>query len=253
MQRGYTLSEMANLQRHYNTSMDDSSSLFKRTTLLATKSALQKLDIVDRGLDMCGSRPQFTLNPTLERRIITVVSQLQDILASAMSLVQGRDSCYTLDPDKALVSTLKGSSSLYELNLSWAILQECIKRGQVKFEKYNAEYQGLNPLSPVSTDPELYEAVDTKGTPSGMFNSYFSSIPRHFKFLLPEIQTMIKEGKDLKAILGSPEPLKFAFPLQHPETQPLQVTYDEDWHKITSIPKDPPSHISSSSFMDPTS
>jgi hypothetical protein len=55
MKRGYALSEMADLRRRYNTSTDDSSSLFERATLLVTKPILQKADVMDRGIDMLQS------------------------------------------------------------------------------------------------------------------------------------------------------------------------------------------------------
>jgi hypothetical protein len=181
----------------------------------------------------------------LEKRITTVISQLQILLRDAVSLVQGRDSCYIIDPDGILVTTLKGSSSLYELNLSWAVLRERIQRGQAKFEKYDSEYQGLNPLLSVSTDSEIYESLKAKEELgiSETLSAFLLDIPSHFRSLPHPIQDAIKDGQDLRTILGTPEHLKSAFLPRHPETHPLQVMYNEEGRKITSIPRDPPPHL----------
>lgn len=135
-------------------------------TLLAGKTQLVAGDIVDQGIDSLDlAKPRFFVNQELERRISSTASDMQNLLGQASDLIEDRDSYFVIDPGSVLLPALRGCSSISELANIWNILQGRLKRVQGFFDKYDAKYQGEDPVSPSSTNPGVYQNMNDNPLP----------------------------------------------------------------------------------------
>ncbi|KAF7970354.1 hypothetical protein HWV62_24330 [Athelia sp. TMB] len=162
----YTLSVIADIQRAYHQDTDDDYSLFKRASMVASKCSLSREEIVDFGVDKDDpQRPRFTLRKDLMGKLESVTELMQGLMtASFEQLENDNGKSYTVDPKGLMLRTLKGTSSLFELQSAYDSLVNRIGRAQEVFVRYVEVYRGVKTLaSPSATDPVVYEALEEEG------------------------------------------------------------------------------------------
>ncbi|KAJ6530386.1 hypothetical protein DFH09DRAFT_873625, partial [Mycena vulgaris] len=162
MARGYSLSEMSDLQIIYLRESPDDVSTFNRVTWISNKKTLEPRDVMDRGKTSMHPMPRFGLDPSLALRVEKTIEELQAVLRKAAWLVPDKASdAFQVDPHGALMPILRGASSLDELHIAWLALSKRMDLGQKYLDKYDGLYRAATaserPASPVSTDADLYE------------------------------------------------------------------------------------------------
>jgi hypothetical protein len=147
MERGYSMSEMSDLQREYLRPTEQDLSIFRRVTAIKGKKYLEPRDILDRGVSTKPSDyiPRFCLDTGLFLELERTIHEMQDILRQASELVPGRDT-YFIDPCDSLLPVLKGSGNLDELHIAWTAMNERFDLAQHFLDKYDAEYQASEML-----------------------------------------------------------------------------------------------------------
>ncbi|KAJ6517105.1 hypothetical protein DFH09DRAFT_863932, partial [Mycena vulgaris] len=162
MARGYSLSEMSDLQIIYLKESLDDTSTFNRVTWISNKKTLEPRDVMDRGKASLQPMPRFGLEPSLAQRVEKTIGELQAVLKKAAWLVPDKTNMvFQVDPHGALMPILRGASSLDELHIAWLALSKRMNLGQKYLDKYDGLYRASTaserPTSPVSTDAGLYD------------------------------------------------------------------------------------------------
>ncbi|KAF8204277.1 hypothetical protein K438DRAFT_553663 [Mycena galopus ATCC 62051] len=146
MERGFALSPMADLVRAYNSSSDSKVSLFRRVTMLASKASFDVSDILDRGISLDSSEQvlgiaQFSLEAGFLFRTERTLRDMQETLSQAASMVEGRNSCFCIDPHRILVTVFRNANSLGELQASWSALAECLNLANKNFRSIKLNFK----------------------------------------------------------------------------------------------------------------
>ncbi|KAJ7668826.1 hypothetical protein B0H14DRAFT_1039992 [Mycena olivaceomarginata] len=131
---------MADLVLAYNHATDAGWSLFSKTRRIISKKSLSSSDITDHSNDL--SPPHsgiFRLEPHLFCSTESTVREMQELLTSVFSFVQGRPFCFVVDPHGVLLQMLRSAGSIYELQVAWKGLRERMEIAQHRFVEYQAD------------------------------------------------------------------------------------------------------------------
>ncbi|KAJ6463791.1 hypothetical protein C8R47DRAFT_1224948 [Mycena vitilis] len=227
MENGFAMSPMATLKMEYSAETDDAS-LFIRATSIASKTALDVEEVIDRGIPvgMDPPLPRFALEPQFRARTIRTITDMQALLQRAADLIMGRTSCFAVDPHGYLKALLGGARDMNSLVMAWTALSKRMTLAQQNFDKYVAEYGAATDhellLSPVLTDPEIYRAFPTEGSPATAVNFLFDNVP-HMRTLLPDGHNSATDW--LPKFTPVPGYLTRAFPARSPEEHPSTIYY----------------------------
>ncbi|KAF8146432.1 hypothetical protein K438DRAFT_1781049 [Mycena galopus ATCC 62051] len=258
MERGFALSPMADLLRDYTSSSDSELSLFRRVTTLASKASFDVSEIFDRGTSVESSRQdpglaRFCLETGFLIRTERTMREMQETLSQAASLVEGRKSCFCIDPHRILVTVLRNANSLNKLQVSWSALTERLNLAHRNFEKYQREFQALPEdepiLSPVSTQPELYSVFPREATPASNVDYLYAEIPHHRKQRPKGYAPHTDMVHDHIEVPGY---LQRAFPDCLPEIRPSTVYYSMEGERRENTLPANSSYRSADEFVTPS-
>ena len=165
-EEGYASSPMARLMREYQQERDDDLSTQQHTTNLHVKKTLAARDIIY--LDSADTN--ISLVDDLMTEVTQVIGELQTFLERTSGLIPERQTYFKVDPRSTFTNILSGATDLPQLHAVWSGLNKRIGLAQENLGKYEAQYhqpiENLNfviPTSPISTDPEIYEAMSDLG------------------------------------------------------------------------------------------
>ncbi|KAJ7716075.1 hypothetical protein B0H16DRAFT_1741525 [Mycena metata] len=151
------MSDMADLRREFLADQEMDTSIAVRTNLLASKKTLDPEELPIRA--GIGLLPEDRTN-----------SQ--------------RD----IDPFKSLSKVLRNANDLNELHVTWLALSTRVGLAQRNLDKYESEYAASRDedilLSPLSTNPEVYEVFPRNWTDISDINYLFNHVP-HLRELHP--------------------------------------------------------------------
>ncbi|KAJ7827585.1 hypothetical protein B0H13DRAFT_2373717 [Mycena leptocephala] len=236
MQRGYALSEMADLQREFLRETESSGSVFSRVKVIVSKKSLDARDIHDRGIDRTDPKPRFALETGFAIRVQSTITDMQDILRRAALMVPGRSSWFVIDPQDALLPILNGAHDLDEINAAWLALHRRMQLAQSFLEKYEQNFQvseeNMRATSPVSTNPEVYNRWPATKPSSVQLMYLFDNVRHHHAQLLKGYD---RDTDDLLHHLRAPEHLRRAFPERGPEDYPSTVYYSSSGERMERI------------------
>ncbi|KAJ7603388.1 hypothetical protein DFH06DRAFT_1350249 [Mycena polygramma] len=174
------LKSMTDLLTLYGANPDSSMSTEDSVQYIILKEHLTAADIWDWGIPALGNRPRFKIGQILDGDVCRAVGELQTILEKAAALVEGRTSCFQIDPRDSCISVLRGAAVVPQLEGAWKILTKRLKMGEQALLKYAAEVRGEQvPASPASTAPELHNALGLIASPGSRLRQMFSSFPHH--------------------------------------------------------------------------
>ncbi|KAJ7602603.1 hypothetical protein DFH06DRAFT_1152706 [Mycena polygramma] len=209
MERGFAMSEMADIRREYLAEPEDEPSLMMSNG--------------DRQQESAG-RPR-SHGPRTERTIV----DMQSMLRRASALVEGRETCFVIDPHRVMMTLLRGARDLNELHVAWLGLSRRMELAQKNLDKYESEFRATKEgdalLSPVSTAPEIYAVFPRDKGPASDVNYVFDHVP-HMHTLLPKDYD--KETGWLPHHLSAPNYLEQAFPDRAPELKPSTVYFSAE-------------------------
>jgi len=154
------------LMREYQQERDDDSSTQQRAMNLHVKKTLAARDIIY--LDSADAN--ISLVDDLMTEVTQVIGELQTFLERTSGLIPERQTYFKVDPQSTFMNILSGATDLPQLHAAWSRLNKHIGLAQENLGKYEAQYhqpiENLNfviPTSPISTDPEIYEAMSDLG------------------------------------------------------------------------------------------
>ncbi|KAJ7363855.1 hypothetical protein DFH08DRAFT_1072749 [Mycena albidolilacea] len=121
-------------------------SVSQRTAAIIRKKTLEDEDIMDHGNDLDASHiGQFALEPELFVRIDKTVIDMQSMLTHASSIA-GRKCSFLIDPDRVMMSTLRGTARLLALHIMWDGLIERMHVVQDILEMYRLGEDSTDPV-----------------------------------------------------------------------------------------------------------
>ncbi|KAJ7880241.1 hypothetical protein B0H14DRAFT_2566309 [Mycena olivaceomarginata] len=125
-----------------------------------------------------------------------------------------------------LLTVLFGANDLDEMNVTWLGLSRRLELAHQFLGKYevhiNLEEEAARPVSPASTNPEIYSQFPTDTTARNRVSYLFDHVPHHQQHLL---RSYAKSSGDLPAELPASSMLKVSFPARNPERNPSTVYY----------------------------
>ncbi|KAJ6465892.1 hypothetical protein C8R47DRAFT_1224212 [Mycena vitilis] len=231
MDKGYAMSKMADIRREYLREPVDEPSLMMRVTAIVGKRALDVHEVMDRGVSSAPDTPlgRFALETGFNLRTERTIVDMQSLLRRASALVEGRQSCFVIDPHRTMMTLLRGARELSELHVAWVGLSRRMELSQKYLDKYESEFRGPKEedvlLSPVSTAPEIYAVFPRDKGPASDVNYMFDHVP-HLQTLLPKDYD--KETGWLPHHLTAPNYLEQAFPDRSPELKPSTVYFSAE-------------------------
>ncbi|KAJ7200467.1 hypothetical protein C8J57DRAFT_1544449 [Mycena rebaudengoi] len=255
MDKGYDLSPMAGLRLDYERDSESESSLYTRAQLLTSKKSLGVTDILDRGVNKLNAGiPRFCLEIGLGMRVDTTIRDLQHLMLRLASLVDGRKNHFIVDPHYNLMSILRGTSSLEELNIAWTALNTRVGLALKYFEKYDSEYKAEFAhdvlLSPVSMNAEIYSHIPTLQTNMDRLTYLYKEVSHHGDDLPSAFHEA--EFPWLPNWLPTPGTLQDAFPDRVPELRPSMIYYHaETGERMERAPPSRSSWGAGSDFQAP--
>ncbi|KAJ7694245.1 hypothetical protein B0H17DRAFT_1199488 [Mycena rosella] len=108
---------------------------------------------------------------------------MQSLLKRASELMEGRSTCFVVDPHGTMIRVLSGAASLSEMTIAWTGLRLCIELSQRAFKKYEREYMATTSaellLSPVSTAPDIYNVFPRDCSAMSNLMYLFDHVPHH--------------------------------------------------------------------------
>ncbi|KAF8215858.1 hypothetical protein K438DRAFT_1954546 [Mycena galopus ATCC 62051] len=223
---------MDELVLEYNEHRDAELSLYHRATSIASKKSLDISDIWDQGVSI-RAQPlplaRFGLDPGLFLKTEHTLLQMQKLLERAATLVLEWKSCFLVDPHRVLMTNLRSTSSLSEMQAAWAALSERMDLAKRNFEKYQSKYNAESStevlLSPVSTLSGIYSIFPQNAKPALDLDYLYSHVP-HLKKHWPKGYSphtnMVGDKMDV------PSHLARAFPERVAEARPSTVFYSMD-------------------------
>ena len=217
MERGFEHSPMAKLIREF-TSVDDDSQRIPTATNVTFFLSLTELSpemVVDRGVNRDKGLPRYLLETSNLQLTEIVVTELQIFIQQASGLIAERKSFFIVDPGDTMMSILRGTSSLAQLNAAWSALRSRVELGMKAWKKYGVEYQHSPEerpvLSPLSTLPELYTPLSDIEGDEQRLRYLFTHIPHHKEQLSSEGYSALQKTRSWVHILPLPDSLKDAF------------------------------------------
>ena len=208
---------MAKLIREF-TSVDDDSQRIPTATNVAFFLSLTELSpemVVDRGVNRDKGLPRYLLETSNLQLTEIVVTELQIFIQQASGLIAERKSFFIVDPGDTMMSILRGTSSLAQLNAAWSALRSRVELGMKAWKKYGVEYQHSPEerpvLSPLSTLPELYTPLSDIEGDEQRLRYLFTHIPHHKEQLSSEGYSALQKTRSWVHILPLPDSLKEAF------------------------------------------
>ncbi|KAJ7263774.1 hypothetical protein C8J57DRAFT_1512578 [Mycena rebaudengoi] len=234
MDKGYNDSPMAGLRMEYLTDLEQEYSLGVRVNTLIEKTALDPRDIIDRGLTLDKvSLPRLGLETGFAMRLDSILKELQTMLRRSALLVPGRTSHFVVDPEQVLFNVLQGANTLSELATAWSGLRRRLELGVSYLRKYDMEYQAEfdyeMPLSPASTNQDLYDVLKDNLTNHQKLDYLFDVVP-HYGEIMPD--TYKEESKTRTVPFGGwlplPDVLVNVFPDRQAEASPAVIYYSLD-------------------------
>lgn len=130
--------------------------------MLSLHMVLEDKDIEDRGEERIAGVSRFALEGSMMRWVDRVVYELQYFLQRSSAMVSRRDKYFRVDPEDAIIPTLKGCGDRSQLIVIWEILRKRLELGQEFFRKYVKEFrkpEAIEDFSPASTTRELVEEL----------------------------------------------------------------------------------------------
>ena len=124
MERGFEHSPMAKLIREF-TSVDDKSQCIPTATNITFFLSIPELSqemVVDRGPNHDKGLPHYVLEASNLQLMEIVVMELQIFIQQALGLIVEQRSHFIIDPGDTMMSILRGTSSLAQLNAAWSAL-----------------------------------------------------------------------------------------------------------------------------------
>ncbi|KAJ7746693.1 hypothetical protein B0H16DRAFT_1726414 [Mycena metata] len=231
MERGYAMSEMVDLHREFHEDQEMDTSVAVRTNLLASKNTLDREDIIDRGVALLNARTgkRFALESGFFLRTERTINEMQYLLERAADLVDGRTNRFQIDPFKSLSKVLRNANDLNELHVAWLALSTRMGLALRNLDKYESEYAAIKEsdvlLSPLSTNPEVYEVFPRNRSDISDVNYLYNHVP-HLQELCPTMYDSKVEWLPDK--LQAPAYLARAFPHRSPEERPAVVSYTQE-------------------------
>ncbi|KAJ7834731.1 hypothetical protein B0H14DRAFT_2590751 [Mycena olivaceomarginata] len=184
--REQAVTAMAELKTSYMNDSEFSQSLYLRLNNFACKKSLDARDLFDRGIPTSQPNPPrmcFGLEPRFAYRLENTIADIQQLLKRAASLIPGKSSWFLIDPQNVLLTVLFGANDLDEMNVAWLGLSRRLELAHQFLGKYeahvNAEDEQARPVSPASTNPEIYSQFPTEGTARSRITYLFDHVPHH--------------------------------------------------------------------------
>ncbi|KAJ6478852.1 hypothetical protein C8R47DRAFT_1219398 [Mycena vitilis] len=164
---------------------DDEPALAQRLMLLKGKMTLEERDIVDEGEERDPRVYRYRVDTELLRTFAQASYDLQWYLMEAARECPSRTKYFKVDPGRALIPSLEGSSDPQQLRVAWDLLRARFELGLKFFDKYIREASGgrIDPGSPTSTRSSViqgYEALDTREQQLRHLITYY---PHHKDYL----------------------------------------------------------------------
>ena len=180
-ENGYANSPMASLMSEYQKERDDDPSTQQCTANLYTKKTLAARDIIY--LDKPGNN--IALVDDIITELTQVIGELQTFLERTSGLIPERRTFFKVDPRGTFMTILSGTTDLPQLHAAWFGLNKRLGLAQENLNKYEAQYRQpieasdfIVPTSPISTDPEIYEAMsDLGGEIDSRLRYLYQSVP----------------------------------------------------------------------------
>ncbi|KAJ7884114.1 hypothetical protein B0H14DRAFT_3432529 [Mycena olivaceomarginata] len=227
--RDQAVAAMAELRTGYMNDSEFAQSLYLRLNNFACKKSLEARDLFDRGIPINQTDPprmRFGLEPRFGYRLENTIQDMQRLLRKAATLIPGKTSWFLIDPQNVLLTVLFGANDLDEMNVAWLGLSRRLELAHQFLGKYeahvNLEEEAARPVSPASTNPEIYSQFPTDSTARNRVTYLFDHVPHHQQ-QLP--RSYAKSSGDLPAELPASSMLKSSFPARNPERNPLTVYY----------------------------
>ncbi|RDB30586.1 hypothetical protein Hypma_005926 [Hypsizygus marmoreus] len=222
----------------FNDEDEEIGSTADRLKMYAGKMTLEIRDIEDRGIDMNRNTSRFALVSMLSVPLEITVTELQDNLNSLGELAK-RKSIFKVDPFDMFTHSLRGASSLDEINAAWVGLQKRIILAGKNLRKYESEITSEEPFtSPTSTNPELYAPLDSTRGIEARINYVLGNIPHHREDFTDSVANALRDSKVDKVGIPAPSLLLRAFPERKPERNPKVVRYSSTGKKVETDPDD---------------
>ena len=207
MERGFDQSPMAKLIREF-TSVDDESQRVPTATNVAfflSISGLSSDMVTDRGVDRDKGLPRYLLEASNLQLTGIVVTELQIFIQQTSGLITERKSHFIVDPGDTMMSILRGTSSLAQLNAAWSALRTRVELGMKAWKKYGVEYQHSPEecpvLSPLSTLPELYTPLSNIEEDDQRLRYLYTHVPHHKEQLLTEGYNALQKTRSWVQVL----------------------------------------------------
>ncbi|KAF8062528.1 hypothetical protein FPV67DRAFT_1390185, partial [Lyophyllum atratum] len=214
----YEESPMAELRRELESEDDDEMSINTAVSIFVSKKSLGESDVVDRGITLRSPVPRFTIRSGLLSELDTAIPHFQDCLRRASELSEERSSNFKIDPRGVLLSILKGTNELGQLNAAWTGLRRRIELAVINFEKYDAQYQNrLAITSPASTAIELYDGLDKLTTDSDKLRYPYDTVPHFQEQLDKDSKGKTKSFRKWEELIPLSAKLKDSFPVRKAE------------------------------------
>jgi len=207
-EEGYASPPMARLMREYQQERDDDLSTQQRATNFHVKKTLAARDIIY--LDSADAN--ISLVDDLMTKVTQVIGELQTFLERTSGLIPERQTYFKVDPRSTFMNILSGATNLPQLHAAWSGLNKHIGLAQENLGKYKARYH--QPIknsnfvvltSPISTDPEIYEAMSDLGEIDSRMRYLYQSVP-HLQEIIHSPRKLM-DGSTWNTILPLPENL----------------------------------------------
>jgi len=141
--------------------------------------------------------------------------ELQIFIQQASGLIVEQRSHFIVDPGDTMMSILRGTSSLAQLNAAWSALWTRVELGMKAWKKYGVEYQHSPEehlvLLPLSTLPELYPPLNDLKEDDQRLRYLYTHIPHHKEQLSSEGYNALQKTRSWVNILPLPTSLKNIF------------------------------------------
>lgn len=234
---------MGSLQRQYQQDTEDKYALETLAHHLCEHPHLEKRDIVDRGVSIgsngrAQSNSRFVIKEPLLTQITNVIAQMQELCNASSEILGEKKKRYVLDPDNTMLPILSAASTVGELERAWRLLVQRIMRAQEKLDRNFKKYKHEEvPLSPASTDPQLYDFVQKDWDADAIMTHLYNQ-PSMARLLTEEERSRLAQGKTIRSALASPIELQTAFPPRKLEALPSDIFYNDDGARIHAVDPD---------------
>ncbi|KAJ7156336.1 hypothetical protein C8R46DRAFT_1295118 [Mycena filopes] len=233
-------SEMEKLQIEYTQDRKLDVSTALRIAQLANKVSLERGNLLDHGVSSTKEYLRFSITADFSILLETTILEMQSLLDRAGHLVPHRRNIFVVDPRNSLISILRGSESLDELNVSWVALSKRLGLAHKYLEKYGREFKNdpLDPApnSPVSTTAGLYNRMPMDEGNQSQLSFLFHNVFHHREQIPTEFRDRAENW--VNRALPAPEGLHQAFPERDREENPSTIYYSATGTKMEQFSSD---------------